>query len=159
MQMVSADKREMMMIAQQLAGNGAIWLDEHYPGWADHVDASNLDMGSPREDVLGQIAEWASDGAGDSYDWWKMSSRPHGRMLRENDYRTVVCTCLQSEGCNFGDEGEYDEDHEHYMNGASWLGFEDGGPTTYRCLTAAWAEELRDRGVAIPAPTPEREPF
>lgn len=134
------------------AGNGAKWLDEVAPGWAAHVDPAGLDMSSDTHDVLGQTAEWASRGDGRRYSWWTSHSE-HRSHLMESVYQTLPCDCAPDEGCNYtDDEGDSDEeDHSIYVNRQGWYGF-DASFANYRALNFAWLEELRDRGVAIPAP-------
>lgn len=42
-------------LAYELAAEGEKWLDEHEPGWDAKVSADDLDMGSWRWCVLGQV--------------------------------------------------------------------------------------------------------
>lgn len=44
-------------LAAELAGEGAKWLDEHEPGWDKRIDEDELDMGSWKYCVLGQLYE------------------------------------------------------------------------------------------------------
>jgi hypothetical protein len=42
-------------LAQEMAAEGEKWLDEHEPEWDKKVEAEDLDMGSWRWCVLGQV--------------------------------------------------------------------------------------------------------
>ena len=41
---------------------GAEYLDSAVPGWADKIDPEKLDVGYPRDCILGQLFGWYIDG-------------------------------------------------------------------------------------------------
>jgi hypothetical protein len=146
--------------AEQLAANGAAWLDDNVPGWMEHINISTLNLSSDMNDVLGQIASFASDDEqASSYSWWVDESRWHSH-LRESTYRTLMCDCAEDEGCNVATVDDEVEDHEAWIENVAWYGFTDEVEgVTYEALNFAWQEELRDRGLVIPPAPAVEEPF
>src|SRR5574341_731077 len=64
-----------MQLSERVAA-GTAWLDEHYPGWPDHVDLSRLHMGSGEWCLLAQVGKnmarsQLNQFAHDHYAWWQ----------------------------------------------------------------------------------------